>query len=308
MGAITIRSRVASAVLAGLVFAGAGGSQPSENRTSPYTAASSVFEGGLDQAWLNVFPIAGEGRKLPLRPGLAGGFYYLGSSTDGRVLYGVTPADQFGGLKELQISPVHESVVAGSTGLGNITSLIVTSAPVRILVSASLRKLGRSDCGDFEIDPAAGVLRPLRLGVSPDCGGPLSPDGKRELHSSGEQLSILDLSTGKSTPIGQGMKRPSWSPDGRWIAVVEGKNGVLMDAADPSKKRRLAPADGRMIWSPDSKYLLLQRSQISCLASLYGVSLETVNVETGKRTLIKSSHCNVLSGGFFFWIASDLIR
>jgi hypothetical protein len=291
-----------------LLFAGAGGSLASDDRSSPYAAASSLFEGGPDQAWLNVFPIVGEGRKLPLHPGLPVGFYYLGSSADGRILYGVTPAERFGGLKEFQISPVHQSVVAGSEGLGNITSLMLTSAPVRILVSAWLLKPGGPECGDFEIDPAAGALRPLRLGLSPDCGGPLSPDGKRELHSWGEQLTILDLSTGKSTPIGQGMKSPSWSPDGRWIAVVEGKTGVLMDAADPSKKRRLTPADGPMIWSPDSKYLLLQRSQISCWASLYGVSLEAINIETGKRTLIKSSHCNVLSDGFFFWIASEVVR
>jgi hypothetical protein len=119
---------------------------------------------------------------------------------------------------------------------------------------------------------------------------------------------VLDLRTGSSSPIGPGTKWAAWSPDGRWISAVQGKIGVLMDATDPSRRRRLTRADGPMIWSPDSKQVLLEKSQISCWASLYGVSLEAVDIKSGKRVLIRSSHCNVLLGSGGFWIASEVVR
>lgn len=155
---------------------------------------------------------------------------------------------------------------------------------------------GRPECGDFEIDPGAGTLRPLRIGRYPDCGGPISPDGTRELHWERDQLSILDLQSGAMTLLERGPARAVWSPDGKRIAAVVGGTNriVVIDAAEPARKKNLGEGDDPLVWSPDSRYLLHIRSQFVCIPNLYGASLEIIDTVTGKRSLVKSSHCQII--------------
>jgi len=296
-------------------------SQSAGTAQASYAAATLNVVGGPDEAWLALFPATGQEMKVPLRPGLNGSFYFLGSSSDATILYGGMPGQDSTGLKELQFNPVRERIVPGSVGLGNIVNFSVSREPGKFYVSAWLIRSGTTleswltrpdtmewECGDFEIDSNAGVLRPLRLSRPPDCGGPISPDGKTEIHTSGKNVSLLDLATGTSVAIGTDIKWPTWSPDGRWIAAVVKGAVVLIDPRNPLEKRRLGEADGFMIWSPDSKYLLLQKSQISCWPTVYGVSLEVLNVETRKRSVIKSSHCNVLGGTSMLWINRGVVQ
>src|SRR5690242_4637480 len=80
-------------------------------------------------------------------------------------------------------------------------------------------------------------------------------------------LSIMDLSTQKSTPVGDGKApagNPQWSPDGKWLAFQGSqgeKHGLFVARADGSEITFLAPMTGTnsplpgsgedMTWSPD---------------------------------------------------------
>ena len=162
--------------------------------------------------------------------------------------------------------------------------------------------LGAGECGVFEINPNTGIFRTLRSGVFPDCGGaagPVSPDGIRVLHTveaNAGRLTVLNLQTSEIHGVGGTMTSASWSPDGRWIAAIKGKSRissiVLFDAADTSRERILGRTmGGRLDWSPDSKYLLVAKPEAMCGPDLW--SLEVIEVETGKRTDVKSAHCEI---------------
>jgi hypothetical protein len=298
---------LATGLVGAMITVAMGCGQPAGTPQAYIAATLDVF-GARNQAWLTLFPSTGQEIRVPLRPGLEGGFFFLGSSSNATILYGGIPSQDFAGLKELQFNPVRERVVPGSVGLGNILNLTVSREPGKFLVSASLIRSGTWECGIFEIDSDVGTFRPLRVSRPPDCGGPISPDGKTEIHTSGNNVSLLDLATGSSISIGTDMQWPMWSPDGRWIAAVVREEGVIIDPRNPSEKRHLGKADGPMIWSPDSKYLLFEKSQFWCWPTLYGVSLQVLNVITGKRSFIKSAHCNILGRSNIFWINRDTVQ
>jgi hypothetical protein len=108
---------------------------------------------------------------------------------------------------------------------------------------------------------------------------------------------VNGVSAGNLPDFGSWTSDGSWSPDGKWLAAVSGGKVILIDAMNPSHHRSLGAAgDAGLVWSPDSKYLLLQRSQLSCGLLSMSESLEALEVGTGKRTMIKSSHCEVYAG------------
>jgi hypothetical protein len=313
MNTLALRSKLIAYALA-VAALGVGyceGQSFGARSTSAYSPAYLEMGGALYPASLILFPWLGPESRVPLRPGLVGSFYLLSSSLDGRALYGVSSGDDYGGLEKLELDPVRQSVLPGSAGLGYITSLTVSPISGKFFVSAATRASGKVVCGDFEIDSNAGTLRMLRLGVRPDCGGPISPDGGYELHGAAHLLTLLNLTTGTSTPLGAGMKWATWSPDGRWIAAVPSKGGaqdvIVLDAKSPASIRRLGTAEGPVVWSPDSKYLLIEKSQISCSLTLYGASLQVIDVQTGNRSLVKSSKCKI-SAGSFFWMDTNALR
>jgi WD40 repeat protein len=227
--------------------------------------------------------------------GLTPSFRPVGSS-DGTAIYGEDPPAP--GLIKVEFRPSRKSVVSGSEGLSRIFNLTLSRPPGNLFVSAQRKIDGEPQCGDFEIDPSLGTLRPLRIGRYPDCGGSVSPEGTRELHSTGERLSILDLRSGATIPLARGPASAVWSPDGKWIAAAIGEEGRIMiiDAADPTRRRKLGKEDGPLVWSPDSRYLLQLRSQFSCTPTVFGESLEIIDTFTGERSLVRSSHCQIIRG------------
>lgn len=62
-----------------------------------------------------------------------------------------------------------------------------------------------------------------------------------------------------------------------------------------------------MVWSPDSKFLLHAVYRPAC-PSQNPLALETLDVETGKRSLIKDSICNSGSSRQIGWIRSGIKR
>lgn len=227
------------------------------------------------------------------------------------------------GIRKIEFNPARQSVIPGSVGLGAIWHLTVSRPSGTILVSGISEKGGNAGCGTYEIDPDAGTLRTLRAGAYPNCaggGGAISPDGKHILSSTGEELSVIDLSTGAVEVVeglGAGLAQRdvtwrsevSWSPDGRWIAAILNHSRiVLIDAADTSKRRNIGAAgNGPLEWSQDSKYLLLLKSELRCATSLYFESLQVLEVATGKRQLIKSSHCEI-GPGWVGWMDPETLR
>jgi hypothetical protein len=122
---------------------------------------------------------------------------------------------------------------------------------------------------------------------------------------------MVELSTGVETALGTDMYWGTWSPDGRWIAVKLAKWGngdvVLVDSSNPTKRHRVGSAEGQVVWSPDSKLLLSEKGQISCAVTLYGASLQVIDVEASKSYILKSSHCRIAAGSFF-WVDASAVR
>jgi hypothetical protein len=253
-----------------------------------------------------LFPTGGPPITIEAPPGLTPNFSPVGSS-DGTAIYGEDAVGD--GLIRIEFHPTRQGIVPGSAGLRGILSLTFSQPSGRLFVSAHRTAAGEQQCGDFEIDPGSGTLRPLRIGRYPDCGGAVSPDGTRELHWALDQLSILDLQSGAMIPLARGPASAVWSPDGRWIAAAVGQSPRIMviDAEHPTRKTNLGKAYGPLVWSPDSRYLLHVRSQFSCIPTLYGESLEIVDTFTGKRSLVKSSHCQII-GGTIAWLDDGAFR
>jgi hypothetical protein len=242
---------------------------------------------------------------IPLPP-LPRPFNVITFSSDGRAIYvkKAAPFRPSDGIIKIEFKPMHLVTIPGSLGLGDIWYLTDSSMSMKIFVSGSFGGRDPGRCGVFAIDPASGSFRNLRTGSYPDCGGgvgPISPDGLRVLTHRGNELEVLNLESGLTYSIGAGLSMGSWSPDGRWIAAWGGGRLKLIDPESPSRQRKLgASGEGAAKWSPDSKFLLLEKSELRCAPYLYYGSLEAVDVETGKRTIIKSSRCN--AGGWVGWI------
>ena len=139
-------------------------------------------------------------------------------------------------------------------------------------------------CGGGMVQPSHGirVLDPVtgvdRLVVHGDELGPLSvtADGSRIVYADGHRLRTVptDGSSPPTTIItshnGWILGRPTWSPDGRWIAyALDGR--VFTAAADGSDRRILAPGD-LASWSPDGRWI----------AYLQGASIRLIT-PTGTR-------------------------
>jgi hypothetical protein len=278
---------MASAAKTFLVAAVMGSSIVWGQASSPY---SPIYYTHHARGSFVLFPSIGAPITIGV-PGLPPNFWPIGSP-DGTAIYGADAVED--GLTKIEFQPPRQSIVPGLRG---ISSLTLSQPAGKLFVSAHRTIGGEHQCGDFEIDPGAGVLRPLRIGKYPDCGGPISPDGKRELHWAEDQLSILDLQNGAMVPLARGPARAVWSPDGKRIAAVGRPSRIMIiDATDPDRKRNLGKAeiDDPLVWSPDSRYLLHIRSQFSCFPTLFGASLEIIDTLTGKRILVESSHCQIV--------------
>ena len=137
--------------------------------------------------------------------------------------------------------------------------------------------------------------------------GNISPDGKWMLSSDGPQLNLVNLETGTAQSLGTG--RAKWSPDGRWIAVASQGQIIVIDANDLSRHKKLGASgvDGNLVWSPDSKRLLFAKSERRCFLSGDAESLASVDVESGRRETIQSSHCMVTKSSVG-WIDPEAVR
>jgi hypothetical protein len=265
------------------------GFQTASAASSSFYAAK--FEGGQgphSPPLLTLFPMEGPEEAASLPDGLPTNFRLIAFSPDGKSVYGQKndPSDPSNVIIKIEFMPARQSAVQGSAGFGPIWFLTPSPQLGKIFVSGWSKRRGKGECGAFEIDPDTGSFRTLREGIYPDCGGgvgPISPDGKSILSHHGNRLNLLDLKTGAADQLGAGLEWATWSPDGRWIAAWGVGRIILIDATNTSRRISLGSSgDNDVRWSPDSKSLLLSKSQVSCWPSLFTGSLEVVNVDRSK--------------------------
>lgn len=286
--------------------------------------AAYIHPGDDGRSQLTLFPTMGPGITVPLPPGLSSSLTVNAFSPDGDAIYLQDSAPGgLDGIRKIEFKPTRQSMVRGTAGIGTIWHLTVSQPSGSMFVSGLASTLRGAECGTFKIEQDIERPRKLLAGAFPECGGgggEVSPDGTQVLGYAGGDLCLIDLASGAVQAI-KGLKgisrdnvswkgQVTWSPDGRWIvAALDHRRIILVDAKSPSKRKSLGSSgSGRAVWSRDSKHLLLLASQVRCAPSLgYFVSLEILNVETGERTVIKSSQCKV-SGGWIGWIDPAAIR
>jgi hypothetical protein len=92
--------------------------------------------------------------------------------------------------------------------------------PGRVYVSA-LTKLTPSTGAVFAIDSEGADWRKV---IDSTVMYPrVSPDGKLLAYAQGDTISVRDMNLKKTWKIADFHGRPSWSPDGQWLVISEGK-------------------------------------------------------------------------------------
>jgi hypothetical protein len=283
----------------------------SEPINTPYCPALYTAAHGASQD-LEIYPFNASAFRIALPFPL----YVFTFSPAGDALYASDLDDFLGivdprsprkpGLFKIELDdPVHMSPVAGSEAF-SVKDLAVSSRQDKIVISAA--QFGAA-CGIFEVG-LPGPVRPIATSSSCDATAQwtylsLSPDETRAAAVRNRHLELIDLTTGAVTePRGGRYARGAWSPDGKWLAVIETESGntILLDPRTFEERRVLGATD--LQWSPDSAYLLARTRQLVCGIGEAG-TLEAVNIATGRRTEIASSRC-LIDRNTIGWVRSQV--
>ncbi len=266
---------------------------------------------GYGASSLTLYPPEGKSKTVEIPFGV---LFPLTQAPDGKSIY-LAPHNptQPGPIMRIDFRPTRLTRVPGSDGFLTIPHLRVLANGT--MFATGCRKTGdATTCGAYKIDPASGNQRLLRAGDWQHRFGEVSADGKRALCSTGDfreprkalfAFSVVDLESGLDLPL-KGVTNGTWSPDGRWLVVVRDDRLELLDAATLKPQRTLGSADGMGTWSPDSKFLVSYKSQFGCTLTLYFQSLAILDISTGKRKVIPSSHCDV-SAGPIVWLDPSVL-
>ncbi len=297
------------AVIAGIVV---WAWQPARAGSPSYVPA--WVDPGTKPLQLILFPLDGPEIAVSLPAELSPMLWVLASGPDGRTIYAQKPdplnhSIGIYSIYKIEFQPTRANVIRGSVGTGQVDCLTVSPSSGKIIVEGWSWSFNSR--GVFEMDPDTGTIRPLPVGSPSVCGGTgglLSPDGKHVVRKNGKKLDLVNVETGASRVV-KGVSADMgcvWSPNAQRIACVRDGEIAVVDAADPSRRRSFGVTSYRSIeWSPDSKYLLRRTPQLSCILTVDFESLEVLDVETGKRRAVKSSHCRI-STGAYGWIDSTV--
>jgi hypothetical protein len=256
---------------------------------------------------LEVFPSTGRELTLSLPIGPARITY----SRDGRSLYsfGDTQDRTRRGLFKIDFDPTRVTTIDNSESFSMVNGFAVSLSKSTIIISGKYSGKDSSSCGLFELDAGSGSVR--KIIENPTCAYSqswvrlsLSSDGKRLVAYRKPSLELIDLADGAIRSLGEEYITGSWSPDGKWLAVLEGGRNyqtILLNASNLEKTRVLVTSTGQ--WSPDSRFLLGEGG----LCSPYWSSLMAIDIQSGKAIEIASSHCkvNLNTTG---WVSNTLLN
>lgn len=217
----------------------------------------------------------------------------------------------------IELNPVRVTTLPGSDAFYLSGRFAVSRREDMILFGGVRTDVQSKTCGVYELDMANGKLLPILESADCRAGSPwhvldLAPNEAEALISSGRQVSLLDLGSSKITPLGRSVWRASYSPDGKWIAALElggpkiPSKTTLIDRNALSLRRDLGGLnDDEVVWSPDSRLLLHADYRPAC-SSQNPIALETLDVETGKRSVLKNSVCKAGASRDLGWVSAKV--
>jgi len=220
-------------------------------------------------------------------------------------------------LLRVDLVPFRVTTLADLVGLDDVLGLAVAPGQDKILFTGAWK--GETSCNLFEIAASGADFKMLLPDFGCGVGG-VSPDGSKMLVKRDRGLAIVDLTTGDAVQLGRGLWKGAWSPDGKWIAALnENPPGerppgrvswtIRIDAHDFSQRRDMGGrADTEVTWSPDSKYLLYSEWTPPCPHGGEEPSLITMDIETGKRVIVKESKCKVNGNRRIGWVSLDAVQ
>jgi hypothetical protein len=223
------------------------------------------------------------------------------------------------GIFKIELDPVRVSTIQGLGAFYSIGPFAVSQAEDLVVSGGAKGNYPAGSCGVYEIRLPAGDIRAAIETSDCRAGSPwrvlsISPEGTEVLISANHSLALLDLAKGSITKIEGQLSRGSFSPDGKWIAALQlgdpkaPSKTVLIDRTNLASRRDLGGVnDSEVVWSPDSRLLLHAVPRPAC-PSQNPLALETLEVQTSNRSLIKDSICNSGSSRQIGWIRSDIKR
>jgi hypothetical protein len=261
-------------------------------------------------AELVIFPFYGKAFEVPIRSA-SGGFQF---SSDGTALYGAcSPRSPESASDERpRIALCRVDLYAGTTtpvlpspsGMRGYSSAVSNRGDHIVFSGVDPRE--SEAFGLFELTVPEGKVRTIlrqadKRPQSPWMNLSLSPDNERAVRTHDGRVELIDIARGLAEPLDGAFFMAAWSPDGKWLAVVEkGEKGrtILLDAKTLARQRSFGPSE--LGWSPDSRYLLGFKP-----CGAYSGTLEAINVENGEKAVIESSQCRV-NQATTGWVRSDL--
>jgi hypothetical protein len=268
----------------------------------PWSAAFRNYAGQLE-----VFPLGEPSFSVALPAAVT----WIDYAPDGESLYGISWTN---GTQITQINdhPLKTLRVVGTGGVvpGEVAPL---PSSTHLVISG---RYGAA-CGIFEFDPVDGSVRAITEDSGCQPGSiwehlSASTDGTRLVAHRRSGLAVIELATGGAQALSPELIRGAWSPDGKWLAVIDeaGNRTDLLDSKSLKRQRALPPSNAQ--WSPDSRYLLGARRGLwaaltalspSCLG--YWSTLVAVDATTGREQTIASSACKV-NLGTTVWVDREI--
>jgi hypothetical protein len=288
---------------------------------SPAALMSRQTTGNRAEFFISVFPPAGKQFDISL-PFIPRWFAY---GPSGRSVYATALVDTGRGsvttqrgILKIELDPVRVSNIEGLEAFYSLGPFAVSQGEDLLVTGGAKGNYPAGSCGVYEIRLPAGDVRAAIETSDCRAGSPrrvlsLSPEKTEALISANRSLALLDLAKGSITKIEGQLSKGLFSPDGKWIAAIQINNPnppktILIDRSDLTKRRDLGGSeDSEAVWSPDSKFLLHAVYRPAC-PSQNPLALETLEIQTGNRSLIKDSICNSGSSRQIGWVRSDIKR
>jgi len=290
----------------------------------PYTVTNYIpAQPGYDKEVLRFFPWEGASVTIALPFRLV----RIAFALDGKSIYVTRWSGKYvmdrelPGLSNIEFNPMRMTTVPG-TALFVIRSFALSTRQDALIISGRRTEQEETQCGVFEIMlPSGAVKQALKtdcryhwesfvVSVSPDASQAIATVGDGREFAFHREL--IDLVNGTTKSLGSAFPLGAWSPDWKWIAVLENHKLFLVDAHDPSKRRLLGTTT--LIepeWSPDSRFLLLRKYALFKCGFYIDIeppaTLEMLDIGSGERSTIRSSECQ-LSSGYTGWLRSDMMK